>query len=366
MTDLRLASSDEVAVAVREVLEGTSGAFAPIPEGVSEAARWLEVLKPDTPVEEADAAVVLPTSGSTGNPRAVVLSRSALVAAATAGHARLGGPGAWVCALAPHHVAGLMVHVRAHLSGIPAVVVDQHLTGLAELTLPDVPAYLSLVPTQLYRALRQNDLRTALRRYTVLLGGAAADRAELERAKDFGIRVVTTYGMTETCGGVVYDGVPLDGVHVGLDDDGRISLTGPTTFSGYRLDPDATAEVLDGRTFLTSDRGAWVGERLEVRGRIDDVVISGGVNVDLAQLQRVVDRALGVERVVVIGVPDPQWGARIVAVTTSDITLDAIRDRLDGRVEREALPRDLHRLDAFPRTSSGKIDRRTLVAQWGA
>ncbi|HSN12362.1 MAG TPA: AMP-binding protein [Propionibacteriaceae bacterium] len=364
MTHLRLAASNEVADAVRSVLEGESGAFAPVPEGPTEASRWIEVLRPDAPVEEPDAAVVLPTSGSTGNPRAVVLSRSALVAAATAGHARLGGPGVWVCALAPHHVAGLMVHVRAHLSGIPAIVVDQHLTGLTELTLPDTPAYLSLVPTQLYRALRQNDLRTELRRYTILLGGAAADRAELERARESGIRVVTTYGMTETCGGVVYDGVPLDGVHVGLDDDGRISLTGPTTFSGYRLEPEATADVLDGRTFLTSDRGAWVGERLEVRGRIDDVVISGGVNVDLAQLQRAADRALGVERVVVLGVPDPEWGAKIVAVTTSDITLDALRDRLDGRVEREALPRDLRRLDAFPRTSSGKIDRRTLVSEW--
>jgi o-succinylbenzoate---CoA ligase len=366
VTDLRLVTSAEVPDAVKAVLEGESGPLAPLPEEATAVNRWLDVLKPDLPLEEPDAAVVLPTSGSTGNPRGVVLSRSALLAAAGAGHDRLGGTGAWVCSLAPHHVAGLMVHVRAFVSGIPATVVDQQLTGLPDIVLPDGPAYISLVPTQLYRALRQNDLRTALRRYTVLLGGAAADRAELERAKELGIRVVTTYGMTETCGGVVYDGVPLDGVHVGLDDDGRISLTGPTTFSGYRLDPDATTEVLDGRTFLTSDRGAWVGGRLDIRGRIDDVVISGGVNVDIAQLQRVVDRALGVERVVVLGVPDPQWGARIVAVTTSDLTLTALHDRLDGRVERSALPRDLRRVDAFPRTSSGKIDRRTIASEWTA
>ncbi len=367
MTQLRLATSAQVPDAVKAVLERTSGPFATLPDEASETNRWVEALNPDLPVEEPDAAVVLPTSGSTGNPRGVVLSRSALLAAATAGHERLGGTGAWVCSLAPHHVAGLMVHVRAYVSGIPATVVDPHLSGLADIALPeDAPAYISLVPTQLYRALRQNDLRSALGRYTVLLGGAAADRAELERAKELGIRVVTTYGMTETCGGVVYDGVPLDGVHVGLDDDGRISLTGPTTFSGYRLDPEATAEVLEGRTFLTSDRGAWVGGRLDIRGRIDDVVISGGVNVDIAQLQRIVDRALGVERVVVLGVPDPQWGSRIVAVTTAELTLDTVHGRLDGRVDRAALPRDLHRVDAFPRTSSGKIDRRTLAAEWGA
>jgi len=364
VTDLRLVAPADVPDAVRAVLEGTAGPFAPVPDAPTEAARWVEVLRPELPVDEPDAAVVVPTSGSTGTPKAVVLSRSALLAAATAGHERLGGPGAWVCSLAPHYVAGLMVHVRAYVAGHPATIVDQHLTDLANLTLPDAPAYISLVPTQLYKALRQPDTRAALRRFTVLLGGAAADRAELDRAKELGIRVVTTYGMTETCGGVVYDGSPLAGVHVGLDDDGRISLSGPTTFSGYRLDPEATASVLDGRTFFTSDRGAWVAGRLEVRGRIDDVVISGGVNVDIAQLQKIVDRALGVEKVVVLGVPDPLWGARIVAVTTSALSLDSLRERLDGRVERAALPRDLRHLDAFPRTSSGKIDRRALAAGW--
>ncbi len=366
MTYLRLIPSGGVPDAVKAVLDGTAAPFAPLPDSPTEAARWVEVLQPDVGVEEPDAAVVVPTSGSTGNPRAVVLSRSALLAAAKAADDRLGGPGAWVCSLAPHYVAGLMVHVRAYVSGYPATIVDQHLTGLADVTLPDAPAYISLVPTQLYRALRQADVRAALRRYTVLLGGAAADRAELDRAKEAGIHVVTTYGMTETCGGVVYDGSPLAGVHVGLDDDGRISLTGPTTFSGYRLDTEATAQVLEGPTFLTSDRGTWVGDRLEVRGRIDDVVISGGVNVDIARLQRIVDRALGVEQVVVLGVPDPRWGARIIAVTTGNLSLDALRDRLDGRVEPAALPRDLHRLDAFPRTSSGKIDRRRLTSDWEA
>jgi O-succinylbenzoic acid--CoA ligase len=366
VTDLRLVASAEVPDAVKSVLEGTSGPFAALPDSAAEAARWVDVLKPEVGVEEPDAAVVVPTSGSTGNPRAVVLSRSALLAAATAAHDRLGGPGAWVCSLAPHYVAGLMVHVRAYVSGHPAAVVDQRLSGLGDVSLPDVPAYIALVPTQLYRALRQADVRSALRRYTVLLGGSAVDRAELDRARELGIQVVTTYGMSETCGGVVYDGSPLADVHVGLDDDGRISLSGPTTFSGYRLDPEATAEVLDGRTFLTSDRGAWVGDRLDVRGRIDDVVISGGVNVDIAQLQKIVDRALGVEQVVVLGVPDPQWGARIVAVTTSKLSLDALRDRLDGRIEHAALPRDLRHLDAFPRTSSGKIDRRTLASGWEA
>lgn len=366
MTDLRLVPSGEVSDAVRSVLDGTAGPFAPLPDSVTETARLGQVLKVDQPVEEPDAAVVVATSGSTGTPRAVVLSRSALVAAAMASQERLGGPGRWVCALAPHYVAGLMVHVRALVAGRPAITVDQQLTTLEQVEVGDDPAYISLVPTQLYTALRRSEIRTALRRYTVLLGGAAADRAELERAADAGIRVVTTYGMSETCGGVVYDGRPLDGVHVGLDDDGRISLSGPTSFSGYRLDPESTAKVLEGRTVLTSDRGAWVGEKLEVKGRIDDVVISGGVNVDIAALQRIVDRAVGVQKVVVMGVPDPVWGARVVAVTTQALTLDTLQDRLDGRVEKAALPRELRRVDSLPMTSSGKVDRMALASEWSA
>lgn len=366
MIDLRLVTSDEVSDAVRSVLDGTAGPFAPLPDSATETARLGVVLKADQPIEEPDAAAVVATSGSTGTPRAVVLSRSALVSAALASQQRLGGPGTWVCALAPHYVAGLMVHVRALVAGRPAITIDQQLTRLDEVELPDDPAYISLVPTQLYNALRRSETRTALRRYTVLLGGAAADRAELERASDAGIRVVTTYGMSETCGGVVYDGRPLDGVHVGLDDDGRISLTGPTAFSGYRLDPEMTAAVLEGRTVLTSDRGAWVGEKLEIKGRIDDVVISGGVNVDIAQLQRIVDRAIGVQKVVVLGVPDALWGSRIVAVTTHEMTLETLRDRLDGRVEKSALPRELHRIDSLPMTSTGKVDRMAIANGWSA
>lgn len=364
MTNLRLVPSDEVANAVRSLLDGDRTPFAPLPTSTAEAERLLAVIKPEEPVAEPEAHVVVATSGSTGTPRGVVLSRGSVVAAAEAAHARLGGPGTWVLALAPHYVAGLMVHVRALVAGRPAVVVDPQLHGLADLELPDAPSYISLVPTQLYQALRRSETRSALRRYTVLLGGSAADRSELERASQAGIRVVTTYGMSETCGGVVYDGSPLDGVHVGLEDDGRISLTGPTTFSGYRLDPEQTAKVLDGRTFLTSDRGAWVGDRLEIRGRIDDVVISGGVNVDVAHLQKIVDRTMGVEKVVVLGVPDERWGARIVAVTTHDIALESLQSRLEGSIEAAALPRELRRVDSFPRTVSGKLDRRLLAAEW--
>ena len=157
--------------------------------------------------------------------------------------------------------------------------------------------YLSVVPTQLTRALADPATTAALRRFdAVLLGGAAADPALLTRAAGTpASRVVTTYGMSETCGGCVYDGVPLDGVDVTVDERRTAGdRSARRVFAGYRLDPAATADALvDGR-LVTRDRGrvAPTGG-VEVLGRVDDVVISGGLNVDLAVVERAVRRRGG-------------------------------------------------------------------------
>ena len=179
------------------------------------------MLRPELAVEEADAAAVVATSGSTGRPRGVVLTRAALIASADATHRRLGGPGTWVLALPAHYVAGLMVLVRSLVAARPVLEVDARLDALAGLELTgDGPHYLSVVPTQLTRALCDPVRTASLRRFdAVLLGGSAADPALLDRAAAAGIAVVTTYGMSETCGGCVYDGVPLDGVDVTVEDE---------------------------------------------------------------------------------------------------------------------------------------------------
>ena len=155
----------------------------------------------------------------------------------------------------------------------------------------------------------------------------------LDRARAAGITCVTTYGMSETCGGCVYDGVPLAGVDVRVEPgDGRVSIAGPVLFSGYRGRPDLTAEALADGRFRTADRARWdqVGDgtaRLQVLGRTDDVVVSGGLNVDLAAVearaQTWPDRA-GAE-LVVVGVPHPQWGVEVVAVTDAPRTLDGLQ-----------------------------------------
>ena len=169
----------------------------------------------------------------------------------------------------------------------------------------------------------------------MLLGGSAADPALLDRAAAAGIRVVTTYGMSETCGGCVYDGVPLDGVDVTVEDGGRLGIGGPTVFAGYRLDPAATADALVGGRLLTRDRGT-VGRdgRVTVLGRIDDVVISGGLNVDLAAVERAVRTWAGAvvagTDAAVVGVPHPEWGTEVVAVVAEEQNQALVRDACAG------------------------------------
>jgi O-succinylbenzoic acid--CoA ligase len=175
---------------------------------------------------------------------------------------------------------------------------------------------------------------------------------------------VTTYGMSETCGGCVYDGRPLDGVRVELADDGRICLAGPMAFSGYRLRPDLTRGVLSGDVVHTNDRGRWTDGRLQVLGRLDDVVISGGENVDLGALQRAADAAFGHGVLALLAVPDERWGNRIVALTTGDVGLADVRARLTERLGAAAAPRELRRVPGLAYTSIGKVDREAMLRSW--
>ncbi|GAB3708134.1 AMP-binding protein [Mariniluteicoccus flavus] len=316
---------------------------------------------PDTPHPDHShhPALIVATSGSTGAPKGVRLSARAVIASAEATHRRLGGAADWTLCLPLHYVAGAMVAARALTGGTRLHTAKP---DLADLDVPSSPAYISLVPTQLTRALHDHGTTRALAAHgAVLLGGAAAAPELLDRARAQGINVVTTYGMSETAGGCVYDGVPLDATTVTLDPDtGRVDLTGPMAFSGYHGRPDLTTATLTGQTVHTRDRGRWDGERLTILGRLDDVVVTGGVNVDLAELERAVQQRF--PHTAVVGVPDPEWGTRIVAAGPIPLPLKDFRAHLD--VDGPARPRGLLRLDSLPLTSSGKIDRQAIVAAW--
>ena len=352
---LRVVDGGELATALAAALGG-GDPVAPIPEP-----RLLTALRAGEPVTEADAAAVVTTSGSTGEPKAVVLTRAAVRFAVGATHERLGGSGNWVCALPVQHVAGLMTVARSVVAGTDL--------RFARGDLADLPAavdrtYVSLVAAQLDRALGEPETTSRLRDYAaVLVGGGALPPGLRERAGAARVRIVTTYGMSETCGGCVYDGVPLDGVRVELDA-GRISLGGPMAFAGYRLRPELTAAVLDGGLVRTRDRGRWSDGRLQVLGRVDDVVISGGENVDLAAAQRAADAEFGERAVLLLGVPDERWGTRVVALTTAELTLAEVRGRLEPLLGRAATPKELRQVGELAYTSIGKIDRTALLRSW--
>ena len=331
---------------------------------------WLE--------RDDDERLVVTTSGSTGRPKRVVLSRGAVLASARATRARLGAEGAWLLTLPPTYVAGAQVVCRSWLAGHRPVLAEDH-AGFAEATAamlrehPTVPRFTSLVPTQLHRMLSAGDGRGgtsddtwALRTFhTVLLGCGPVDPGLRARAEAAGVRVVATYGAAETAGGCVYDGLPLDGVAVALGPSGRIRLAGPTIFDGYDGDPGLTAEVLVDGWFHTSDAGRLDEDgRLQVLGRVDDVVVTGGVNVPgpavAARLREHPDLAAAE----VLGVPDEEWGRRLVAFVVprdgAAPSTQELRDWVAAERPRSWAPRRVVEVAGIPLLANGKPDRLAL------
>ena len=310
-------------------------------------------------------SLVVATSGSTGEPKRVRLSRRALAASATATASRLGGPGQWLLDLPVDRVAGLQVLVRSIAAGTEPVVASEYGSlDDAVAALDKDRAYTAVVPTQLHRLAASGRL-SLLRRFDAVLVGGAAMSADLRKqAADEGVRAVATYGMTETAGGCVYDAVPLDGVGVRIDVDGRIHLAGPVLFDGYEGDPASTAEVLADGWFRTGDLGRLDDDgRLVVLGRVDDVVVSGGVNVPLPAVTDALLGVPGVRDAIAVGVPDAEWGTVVVACVVGDPVppdLATVRDRIAVRLPREWTPRAVVGVDAIPRLAGGKVDRQTV------
>ncbi|MGD0241354.1 MAG: AMP-binding protein [Streptosporangiaceae bacterium] len=357
-------------------LDGTGPAILPLDAGLPPAriAELIEALGPDSVEDERGVnqarsgqnsrvaegtAVVIGTSGSTGVPKGVELSAAALRHSAQASLDRVGArPGErWLCCLPVTHVAGLQVLVRSLVSGTEPVLAGH--ADAATLAASGC-AHVSLVPTQLRRLLESDiDKWTPLAGFSsVLLGGAAAPAGLLAAVRAAGVPVVTTYGMTETCGGCVYDGVPLDGVRVKIADDERVWLGGPVLFTQYRGASGAPQESW----FRTGDLGRLdESGRLTVRGRADDVINTGGYKVVPGEVEAALESCPGVRDVAVLGQPDPEWGERVVAVVApSDPAdppgLELLRLHVRERLPRYAAPSRVVMVDAVPMLASGKHD----------
>ena len=369
-------------------LDGTGPAILPLDAGLpaSRLAELIAVLSPGS-IEDAEGvttvgsahgdgvaegtAVVVRTSGSTGASKGVELSATALRHSARASLDRLGaGPGErWLCCLPVTHVAGLQVLVRSLVSGTEPVLAER---ADAETVAGSGCAHVSLVPTQLHRLLEvlgPGPTEPLAGYSSVLLGGAPAPASLLDAARAAGVPVVTAYGMTETCGGCVYDGVPLDGMQVAIrsdDDDGpaesgRIWISGPALFSRYLGQLAGQAALRDG-WFRTGDLGRLDSSgRLVVRGRADDVINTGGHKVLPGEVAAALQTCPGVKDVAVVGQPDPVWGERVIAVVVpadpaDPPTLELLRLHVRERLPRYAAPSRVVMVDAVPMLPSGKHD----------
>ncbi|MET9798832.1 AMP-binding protein [Nocardiopsis alba] len=377
-----------------EALEGTGPALLPIPDGtpdarvqgILEAMRPSSLRSPDGVVRLADAlpvgddaALVVTTSGSTGTPKGVELSTGALTASARASLDRIGAKDGdtWLCVLPAGHISGIQVMVRALVGGTNAVHArfnPETFPGLAEAS----RAHVSLVPTQLRRLLSAGVDLSGLG--AILLGGAAAEPELLERARAAGGRVFTTYGMSETCGGCVYDGVPLDGVRIQVDsatpgEPGRVLIGGPTLLTDYRLPPGVDPEpgVLSDassgpRLLRTNDLGRLDEEgRLRILGRMDEVINTGGHKVVPGPVSEILSGHPKVAEVVVVGRPDPEWGERVSAVVVpvdpaDPPVLTELREMVRAHLPSYSAPRELDLRPELPMLASGKPDLLSLRA----
>ncbi len=347
---------------------------APSLHPVAGAPQEVEALLTSWLAEDEPAALTVRTSGSTGEPKDVALSAAAVLASATSALDRLGGAGQWVLALPVHYVAGLQVVVRSILAGTSPVQLGDHRdVAAATARLTSGRRYLAAVPTHLHRWLSNETSVEALAAYdAVLIGGAATPPLLVEEARSRGISVVTTYGMTETAGGCVYDGIPLDSVAVALGTGGEIRIGGPTLFDEYPERSDLTSAVLRDGWLHTPDLGRFDDDgRLEVLGRADEVVVSGGINVSLPPVEKRLAAMPAVDQCAVIALPDPEWGSRVVAVlvpaaVSSVPDLASVRDFIGETMPRSWAPRTLVLRRSLPRLSSGKIDRQALIHELAA
>lgn len=362
----------------RDVLRSLRGAV--LGAGPAVALGQATELPADVP---AGTAVVLTTSGSTGEPKSVLLSRSALTASAMATAARIGS-GHWLLALPAGYVAGIQVMVRGLVSERDPAILSGKFSPDAFLHAAGgmhsyeggerVPSYTSLVPAQLAALVDEAQDSARMRRAlggfeAILVGGQALPTRLRERAADAGARIVRTYGSTETSGGCVYDGVPLGDTRAEIVD-GEIRIAGPTLADGYLDDPVRTADafVTDGegtRWYRTGDAGTVDDGVLSVTGRLDNVIVSGGVNVSLDRVERIVRDVPGLDHAVVVGASHQRWGQTPVLVIEgagererAQALLEAARAAVEASAGRPARPTRVVEVPEIPRLPSGKPDRR--------
>ena len=295
------------------------------------------------------AAVAIGTSGTTGTSKEVLLSSSALISSAKASNKFIGAQSGdtWSLLLPLTHIAAVNVVIRSMELGTTPIDLRDF-----EGEYPKAN-YTAIVPTQLFRALNGDQRLLSHLKSTkaVLVGGAALSQTLRNQAELAGIKVITTYGMTETCGGCVYDGTALEGVEIEIRR-GQISIKGPVLASSISLN--------DG-WFETNDLGEYDNDKLVVLGRSDDVIISGGENLSLNAVESSLSSAFPESQFAAFAVEDPQWGQSLQVAVVGTISDDQIVDHLVRDIGSFAKPKGVHHMNSLPLLGIGKVDRKSLA-----
>ena len=299
--------------------------------------------------QKASSSFVINTSGSTGNTKRVEISATALSNSADLSNSAVGAKAGdiWSLLLPTNHVAGLNVLARAMKLGTSVVTVE----GRADFT--------SIVPTQLHGALNGDfKLLEHLKACkTVLVGGAATAPELLKAATLNGINVVTTYGMTETCGGFIYNNIALPGFLVELNDFGQLKIKGPTLASGYLDQEDRWSQVFSDGWFTTSDLAEILGDSIYILGRVDDIIISGGENISLKSIEDLLKTNFPQSNFLAIGIADAKWGEKLALISDQEVSFDEISRVIEKSLGRHCIPKEFSIVANIPTTALGKPDR---------
>jgi len=341
-------------------------AQSPIPEVMVHLAAAMVGTGPAISFEEmsqsqvpSPVSVVIETSGSSGGSKEVGITANALLASAKASNQFLGAKfgQVWSLLLPLTHVAGINVLVRSLELGTTPI----DLRNTEEFPRADFTA---IVPTQLYRALNGDTqlLAHLTSCQAVLVGGAALPEAIAQSAKDAGIHVVTTYGMTETCGGCVYDGTPTTGVEVKTNE-GVIKIKGTIIAYSYLDDEQAWKNSFDGGWYVTNDLGEFADGRLTVIGRVDDIIISGGEKVSLSAVENALSQKFPENQFAAFSVPDAEWGSSLhVAISGAhSISTREVSSHLEENLGVVAKPKSFLILSELPMIGIGKVDHKALA-----
>ena len=375
MIPLKLVAANDTfgaLVALGEVLAANQAVFITAPEVNGKMPETFGL--PDE--VQAGVGLIVETSGSSGKPKRVTLSREAILASANAAQIRLGGPGQWLLALPINFVAGANVLIRSLVADTQPVLMNTSVPFTAEAfarsasLMSGSRRYTSLVPTQLSRLAAalddpfspsgKNDFLLAqLRKFdAILVGGQAPQDEVIRQLTELGVKIVTTYGMTERCGGCVYDGVPLDGVKADLVGN-RIQISGKVLAS--EISDDSGAQPI-GESFVTNDLGEFdEAGRLQVLGRIDRVIVSGGLKISLDRVEELARAVPGVAELAATAIADQEWGQRVgIVYLGSPEVADEIALALANDLGPAGKPVRVVRTDGVPKLPSGKHDLQAI------